>query len=104
MEKSMLGHAGYFTALPEDALNKMIDLVKGIEPEIGEDARNRERMLDIGLAGEPRLSCMRAIGHVEGALDRGSVLLGEVLHAGHELGDRHGLYECRAGSPRSNTM
>ncbi|HEY5254476.1 MAG TPA: formate dehydrogenase subunit alpha, partial [Acidobacteriaceae bacterium] len=35
MEKSMLGHAGYFTALPKDALNKMIDLVKGIEPEIG---------------------------------------------------------------------
>ena len=30
MEKSMLGHAGYFTALPQDALNKMIDLVKGI--------------------------------------------------------------------------
>jgi formate dehydrogenase major subunit len=35
MEKSMLGHAGYFTGLPKDALNKMIDLVKGIEPEIG---------------------------------------------------------------------
>jgi formate dehydrogenase major subunit len=35
MEKSMLGHAGYFTALPKDALNKMIDLVKAIEPEIG---------------------------------------------------------------------
>jgi formate dehydrogenase major subunit len=35
MEKSMLGHAGYFTALPKEALNKMIDLVKGIEPEIG---------------------------------------------------------------------
>ena len=30
----MLGHAGYFTALPEDALSKMIDLVKGVEPEI----------------------------------------------------------------------
>ncbi len=35
MEKSMLGHAGYFTALPKDALNKMIDLVKAVEPEIG---------------------------------------------------------------------
>jgi formate dehydrogenase major subunit len=35
MEKSMIGHAGYFTALPKDALNKMIELVKAIEPEIG---------------------------------------------------------------------
>jgi formate dehydrogenase major subunit len=35
MEKSMLGHAGYFTGLPEKALQSMIDLVKGIEPEIG---------------------------------------------------------------------
>ncbi len=35
MEKSMLGHAGYLTNLPEEALNKMIDVVKGIEPEIG---------------------------------------------------------------------
>ena len=31
----MLGEAGYFTALPKDALNKMIDVVKGIEPEVG---------------------------------------------------------------------
>ena len=29
----MLGHAGYFTALPEDALSKMIDLVKGVQPQ-----------------------------------------------------------------------
>ncbi|MGA8044456.1 MAG: formate dehydrogenase subunit alpha [Terracidiphilus sp.] len=35
MEKSMLGEAGYFTALPKSALNGMIDIVKGIEPEIG---------------------------------------------------------------------
>jgi formate dehydrogenase major subunit len=35
MEKSMLGEAGYFTALPESALNGMIDVVKGVEPEIG---------------------------------------------------------------------
>jgi formate dehydrogenase major subunit len=35
MEKSMLGHAGFFTGLPKDSLDKMIDLVKGIEPEIG---------------------------------------------------------------------
>ena len=31
----MLGEAGYFTALPKPALNGMIDVVKGIEPEIG---------------------------------------------------------------------
>jgi formate dehydrogenase major subunit len=35
MEKSMLGEAGYFTALPRSALDGMIDVVKGIEPELG---------------------------------------------------------------------
>src|SRR5271166_4121192 len=35
MEKSMLGHAGYFTGLPGEALTGMIDIVKAIEPEIG---------------------------------------------------------------------
>ena len=35
MEKSMIGEAGYFTALPKTALNGMIDVVKGIEPEVG---------------------------------------------------------------------
>jgi formate dehydrogenase major subunit len=35
MEKSMLGHAGFFTALPKKALEGMIDIVKEIEPEAG---------------------------------------------------------------------
>ena len=35
MEKSMLGEAGYMTALPKPALDGMIDVVKGIEPEMG---------------------------------------------------------------------
>ena len=35
MEKSMLGHAGFFTALPKSVLNDMIDVVKAIEPETG---------------------------------------------------------------------
>jgi formate dehydrogenase major subunit len=35
MEKSMLGHAGFFTSLRKSALNPMIDVVKGIEPETG---------------------------------------------------------------------
>lgn len=35
MEKSMLGQAGFFTALPESTKNGMIDVVKGIEPEAG---------------------------------------------------------------------
>lgn len=38
METSMLGHAGFFTGLPKPALDGMIDLVKGIEPETGFDA------------------------------------------------------------------
>jgi formate dehydrogenase major subunit len=35
MEKSMLGHAGFLTALPKTVLSGMIDVVKGIEPETG---------------------------------------------------------------------
>jgi formate dehydrogenase major subunit len=35
MEKTMLGEAGYLTDTPQDALNNMIDVVKGIEPPIG---------------------------------------------------------------------
>lgn len=35
MEKSMLGEAGYFTALPQATLDGMIDIVKEIEPELG---------------------------------------------------------------------
>jgi formate dehydrogenase major subunit len=35
MEKSMLGHAGFFTGLSKTALDGMIDLVKGVEPDMG---------------------------------------------------------------------
>lgn len=35
MEKSMLGEAGYFTALPQPTLKGMIDIVKDVEPEVG---------------------------------------------------------------------
>lgn len=35
MEKSMLGQAGYLTGLPSSALDSMISVVKGIEPEVG---------------------------------------------------------------------
>jgi formate dehydrogenase major subunit len=35
MEKSMLGHAGFFTSLRKSALAEMIGVVKGIEPETG---------------------------------------------------------------------
>jgi formate dehydrogenase major subunit len=38
MEKSMLGEAGYMTSLSKPALDGMIDLVKGIEPEVGYEA------------------------------------------------------------------
>jgi formate dehydrogenase major subunit len=36
MEKPMLGEAGYFTSLPKPVLNVMIQVVKGIEPVIGD--------------------------------------------------------------------
>jgi len=35
MEKSMLGHAGLFTSMPRRAIDGMIDVVKGVEPELG---------------------------------------------------------------------
>ena len=35
MEKSMLGHAGFFTGLRQSTLNAMIDVVKSVEPETG---------------------------------------------------------------------
>lgn len=35
MEKSMLGQTGYFTGMPIHALKGMIDIVKGVEPEVG---------------------------------------------------------------------
>ncbi len=35
METTMLGHAGFMTSLPASALNAMIGVIKGIEPETG---------------------------------------------------------------------
>jgi len=35
MEKSMIGHAGYFTDLAPETLDDMIEVVKDIEPQIG---------------------------------------------------------------------
>ena len=35
MERSMLGEAGFMSGLPHDALNKMIGVIKAIEPEMG---------------------------------------------------------------------
>jgi formate dehydrogenase major subunit len=35
MEKSMLGEAGFLSGIPKDALTKMIDVVKAVEPEMG---------------------------------------------------------------------
>ncbi len=35
MEKSMIGHAGYFSSIPKKTLKGMIEIVKEIEPEAG---------------------------------------------------------------------
>ena len=35
MEKSMLGHAGFFTSIRKSTLKRMIDVVKSVEPETG---------------------------------------------------------------------
>ncbi len=75
----------------------------GIEAQVGEDAGDRERMLDVRLSGEPGLARVRAVRDVERASNRGLILRGEVLDTGHEVGDGHVLYECRARGPGSNT-
>jgi formate dehydrogenase major subunit len=38
MEKSMLGEAGYMSGIPKKTLNGMIDVIKGIEPDMGYQA------------------------------------------------------------------
>jgi formate dehydrogenase major subunit len=35
MEKSMIGKAGYMSGLPHEVLNPMIEIIKGIEPDMG---------------------------------------------------------------------
>lgn len=35
MEKSMIGQAGYLSGMPKPALGGMIDIIKGIEPDMG---------------------------------------------------------------------
>jgi formate dehydrogenase major subunit len=35
MEKSMLGQAGYMSGMPKRILNGMIDIIKGVEPDMG---------------------------------------------------------------------
>jgi formate dehydrogenase major subunit len=35
MEKSMLGEAGFLSGMPKESLNKMIEVVKAVEPEMG---------------------------------------------------------------------
>jgi formate dehydrogenase major subunit len=35
MEKSMLGKAGFLSGMPKESLNKMIEVVKAVEPEMG---------------------------------------------------------------------
>jgi hypothetical protein len=47
---------------------------------------------------------MGAIGDLERALDGALILRREVVDTSHELGDRHGLYECRTRTVLSNTM
>ena len=54
MEKTMLGHAGFFTALSKPALNGMIDVVKGIEPETGYGAILRISEAEAAMR-EPRI-------------------------------------------------
>ncbi len=72
MEKSMLGEAGYLTDTPQDALNDMIDAVKGIEPPIGYGpilalSEMEAEMRDQADQDAPRLSALTARS---GALSR----------------------------------
>jgi formate dehydrogenase major subunit len=49
MEKSMLGHAGFFTGLPKPARQGMINIVKGIEPETGYGTIMRVSEAEVGM-------------------------------------------------------
>ena len=75
-----------------------------VELQVGEDTGNRQGMLDVRLAGQPRLAGVCTVGDVEGAADGTLILRREVVDASHEVGEGHSLYECRARAVRSNTM
>ena len=60
MEKSMLGQAGYMTSLPKPALDGMIDVVKGIEPELGYGAILRLSEIESAMR-EPRIKRTKTV-------------------------------------------
>ena len=49
MEKTMLGHAGFFTALPKSTLDGMIGVIKGVEPETGYGSVMRVSEMEEGM-------------------------------------------------------
>lgn len=55
MEKSMIGKAGFLTALPKTVLEGMIDMVKGVEPDTGYEAIMKVSDVDAAM----RESCIR---------------------------------------------
>jgi len=52
MEKSMLGEAGFMSGLSKTALNKMIDVVKAVEPEMGYGAIMQVSQTEAIMRGE----------------------------------------------------
>ena len=75
----------------------------GVEAEVGEDAGDGHRVGDVGLAAEPRLPLVGALGERVGAPEHVSLLLAEVRGLGEEFVDRHLPDHGTPDQPNSNS-
>ena len=93
-----LGHVG--TELVAHLLASHVGVLDGVmeqggdqrvrvQAEVGEDARHRHRVTDVGLAAEPRLALMGALRQRVGANQHLALLLTEVRGLGEEFVERH---------------
>lgn len=71
----------------------------GVEAQLTEEDRRGQRMLHVGLPGEPELPGVSPLGHDIGALQHGTVGLGEVGGPGREIGVGHGCPASVPGTP-----
>ena len=74
---------------------------RGVEPEVGEDPRHGDGMLDVGLARETMLALVRVLGEAVGALEElrvGLRVVGtDLLQDRREAVRRSGLASSEAG-------
>jgi hypothetical protein len=104
METSMLGHAGFFSGLPKTALDGMIEVVKGVEPETGYGAILRPfrgRVANAGVTHPPdedRLHLLRSWVQLR-RLDEGiAIFLRQLLWKGRRTGSLRASKENSLGT------